>query len=147
MVELLLLAGKDNLTSARRRIKRKRVLVIGGGEIPVEDYRIFRPRLVRRRRQHELPGKWKITLLDPHLPIQAFLTECVLLTGRVLNIARAEIDRSRDLRPRETWIALEEKINERKLYVELLFQHVGQLPYRAAAIAIQRRPIRFSPSR
>src|SRR5262245_60842507 len=115
---------EDDLLRVAGRNEGERRVVVRGREVPGDRRGVLRPCGVVGRRQDELAREGIGSLLQPHLPVEPFLPERVLLAGCPLDMARADVERRRDPGHSRLVGPPGEKVGQRNLDVVFLVQHV-----------------------
>jgi hypothetical protein len=77
--------------SIGRRIEGEGVVAEGGRKVPGEYLAMLRLCVIGKGSDDELARQWKLSELDPDLPIETFLTEGVLLAGDTVDGAGTDV--------------------------------------------------------
>jgi hypothetical protein len=118
--------GDGDAHSTGRRIEGEGIVAEGWRKVPGELLDVFRFCVVSEGTNDELAGKRELSELDPYLPIDARLAECVLLASDTVDGTRADVNRTLDLLDVHIVGAPFEEVEQRKLDSVLVVEIVGQ---------------------
>src|SRR5262245_57301604 len=121
--------GQRDSPGVFRRNELERGVVVGGREVPCQLRREPRPGRVGRRGDDQPAWQRMRALLNPDLPVRAFLAEGVVLARGVVDLRGSHVHRAGDL-VGALAIAPVEQVGQRQLEAVLVGEPVGQLAQR-----------------
>src|SRR5438093_8716923 len=86
------LAGEDDSVGIPGRHERERLVADGRRQVPLQDRHVLGLTFLVHSRYDELSRQPRLALLDPYLPIDTLLPECIVIGQHTTNPRRADVE-------------------------------------------------------